>query len=78
MVLNAFTDSSSIVFCANGFQIQIATLNELIAKIQEDIPNLESNDESDQINKHFANTIAHLKLAKQQSSPNYSYAGLDV
>lgn len=78
MGFTAFGVSCSLVFCENAFQIQVTTLNELIAKIQEDLPNLESNDESDQINKHFANTIAHLKLAKQQSSPNYSYAGLDV
>lgn len=49
-------------------------LNQLIVKIKEELPNLEASEESDQINKHLANTIEHLRarLASPESDgPNY-------
>lgn len=40
-------------------------LNQLIAKIKETLPNLEANEETEQINKHFQNTLEHLQNQKQ-------------
>lgn len=54
-------------------------LNQLIAKIKEDLPNLEANEETEQINKHFTNTLDHLRL--RQESPDAdapSYEGLEL
>ncbi|KAJ8963966.1 hypothetical protein NQ314_005225 [Rhamnusium bicolor] len=43
-------------------QVDIEILNQLIKKIRDELANLESSDEADQITKHFNNTLAHLKL----------------
>merc|ERR1719411_375353 len=44
-------------------------LQELINRIQSELPNLENgSDEAEQINKHFENTILHLKMRKELSS----------
>merc|ERR1712012_300560 len=44
-------------------------LQELINRIQNELPNLESgSDEAEQINKHFENTILHLKMRKELSN----------
>ena len=44
-------------------------LQELIDRIQSELPNLEGgSDEAEQINKHFENTILHLKMRKETSS----------
>ena len=44
-------------------------LQELINRIQSELPNLEGgSDESEQINKHFENTILHLKMRKEISN----------
>ena len=54
-------------------------LNQLIVKIREDLPNLEANEETEQINKHFTNTIEHLRL--RQESPEAdtpTYEGLEL
>ena len=41
-------------------------LQELIQRIQDELPNLEGGtDEAEQINKHFENTIIHLKMRKE-------------
>ncbi|EEB19086.1 vacuolar protein sorting, putative [Pediculus humanus corporis] len=42
-------------------QIKIAMLNQVIAKIQEELPNLEASEETEQISNHFNNTISRLK-----------------
>lgn len=39
-------------------------INQLICKIKETLPNLEANEETEQINKHFQNTVEHLQLRK--------------
>uniref|UniRef100_A0A2K5C2H0 Vacuolar protein sorting-associated protein 35 n=1 Tax=Aotus nancymaae TaxID=37293 RepID=A0A2K5C2H0_AOTNA len=41
--------------------VTIQVLNQLIQKIQEDLPNLESSEETEQISKHFHNTLEHLQ-----------------
>ena len=54
-------------------------LNQLISKIREDLPNLEATEETEQINKHFTNTLEHLRL--RESSPEddgRSYTGLEL
>ena len=50
-------------------------LNQLISKIKETLPNLEANEETEQINKHFQNTLEHLQSRKQNpdsEGPDYS------
>lgn len=42
-------------------QIDASLVNELVKKIQDELPNLENNEESHQINKHFNNTVEHVK-----------------
>lgn len=42
-------------------QIEADVVNQIIAKIKEELPNLEINEERDQINKHFKNTKDHVK-----------------
>ncbi|KAL5022144.1 hypothetical protein ScPMuIL_001299 [Solemya velum] len=44
--------------------ITIPVINQLICKIKETLPNLEANEETEQINKHFQNTVEHLQLRK--------------
>jgi vacuolar protein sorting-associated protein 35 len=47
--------------------INIQTINQLITKIKEDMPNLEECEESKQIETYFNNTIAHIR---QRIDPN--------
>ncbi len=55
----------------------IQVLNQLIGKIREDLPNLEANEETEQINKHFQNTIEHLRMRQESSEADGpSYEGL--
>ncbi|XP_074645707.1 vacuolar protein sorting-associated protein 35-like [Tubulanus polymorphus] len=49
-------------------QVTIQVLNQLISKIREELPNLEANEESEQINKHFHNTVEHLRNRMESSS----------
>ena len=59
------------------FQVSVQVLNQLIAKIREDLPNLEANEETEQINKHFTNTLEHLRLRQETPEPDApSYAEL--
>jgi len=48
-------------------QVTIQVLNQLIAKVKETLPSLEANEETEQINKHFQNTLEHLQLQKHDS-----------
>ena len=51
-----------IFFLEKGVSsVQIDMVQELIDRIREDSPNLEANDEGEQIGGHFANTLAHIK-----------------
>ena len=44
-------------------------LQEILDRIKSELPNLEAgSDEAEQINKHFDNTLHHLKLRKEDAS----------
>lgn len=55
--------------------ITITMLNQLIAKINEELPNLEQCEETKQIEMHNNNTLAHIKL-RMESMANDT--GLEV
>ncbi|XP_039208401.1 vacuolar protein sorting-associated protein 35 isoform X2 [Crotalus tigris] len=59
--------------------VTIQVLNQLIQKIREDLPNLESTEETEQINKHFQNTLEHLRLRRESpESEGPIYEGLVI
>lgn len=61
------------------FQITTTILNQLMDKIREDLPGLEGSEETEQIRKHFENTINHIDLKRQtpdEGSP--SYEGISI
>ncbi|XP_015172905.1 PREDICTED: vacuolar protein sorting-associated protein 35 isoform X4 [Polistes dominula] len=41
--------------------VTVQILNQVIAKIREELPNLEVSEETEQIQKHLANTLEHLR-----------------
>lgn len=43
------------------YQVTVQILNQVIAKIKEELPNLGVSEETEQIQKHLANTLEHLK-----------------
>jgi len=51
--------------------ISVNMMNELIAKIKEDLPGLEAGEEADQIGQHFANTLVHLKMKQEAEEDKY-------
>lgn len=55
--------------------ITITMLNQLIAKINEELPNLEQCEETKQIEMHNNNTLAHIKLRMESMS---NETGLEV
>ena len=58
-------------------QITVQMLMQLITKIREDLPNLESNEETEQISKHFQNTIEYLHSQQDASRiEGVSFEGL--
>ncbi|XP_060081276.1 vacuolar protein sorting-associated protein 35-like [Ylistrum balloti] len=60
-------------------QITVQVLIQLITKIKELIPNLEANEETEQIHKHFQNTTEHLQLRKNNPEPDGpSYDALTI
>lgn len=58
------------------FQISVQILNQIIARVRELLPNLEANEETEQINKHFKNTLEHLQLHMEAQNSKISYEGL--
>ena len=58
-------------------QVTMALLNALISKIREELPNLEANQETEQINKHFQNTMDRLR-ARLEGQLEPSYDGLSL
>lgn len=62
-----------IFFLEKGVaSVQIEMIQELIDRIKEDSPNLEANDEGEQIGSHFANTLAHIKTRMaEEEGPSY-------
>lgn len=60
-------------------QITVAVLNQVIGKIREEIPNLEACEETEQINKHFSNTLEHLRARLENpEAETVSYEGLEI
>ena len=58
-------------------QVTVQVLNQLITKIKDLVPSLEANEETEQINKHFQNTLDHLQLRKNSpESEGVSYEAL--
>lgn len=55
--------------------ITVTMLNQLIAKINEELPNLEQCEETKQIEMHNSNTLAHIKLRMESMS---NETGLEV
>lgn len=55
----------------------IQILNQVIAKIREELPNLEVSEETEQIQKHLANTLEHLRNRMESpESEGLTYEGL--
>ncbi|KAI4829934.1 hypothetical protein KUCAC02_001594 [Chaenocephalus aceratus] len=74
--LRSSTDTS-LFYERENDAVTVQVLNQLIQKIREDLPNLEASEETEQINKHFQNTLEHLRL--QRESPEAegpAYEGL--
>lgn len=60
-------------------KINVQILNQLLEKIREDLPNLEDNEETEQITKHFQNTLEHLRMKQEaDNSDGPSYEGLTL
>lgn len=57
-------------------QVTVALVNQLIQKVREEIPNLEKSEESEQISKHFLNTLDHIR-AKMSTDPEL-YKGIEL
>lgn len=59
--------------------ITVDMLNQLIGKIRDELANLESNEETEQISKHFTNTLFHLRNRLEGPAVNgISYEGLTL
>ncbi|XP_033229903.1 vacuolar protein sorting-associated protein 35 isoform X1 [Belonocnema kinseyi] len=57
--------------------VTVQILNQVIAKIREELPNLEVSEETEQIQKHLANTLEHLRNRMESpESEGLSYDGL--
>lgn len=48
----------------------------MIAKIREELPNLEVSEETEQIQKHLANTLEHLRNRMESPETDSLYQGL--
>ncbi|XP_021696033.1 vacuolar protein sorting-associated protein 35 isoform X2 [Aedes aegypti] len=61
-------------------QITISMLNQLIAKINEELPNLEPTEETKQIEMHYQNTLVHIRsrMESNDSGLEVSFAGITL
>ncbi|XP_001868892.2 vacuolar protein sorting-associated protein 35 isoform X2 [Culex quinquefasciatus] len=62
-------------------QITVSMLNQLIAKINEELPNLEPTEETKQIEMHYQNTLAHIRSRMETNDAGAgaaAAAGLEV
>lgn len=67
-----------LYFTEKGNQeINCSVINQIIAKIKEELPNLEQNEEKDQINKHFENTKDHIKAVCSTNSNIFKEVALE-
>ncbi|XP_017786600.1 PREDICTED: vacuolar protein sorting-associated protein 35 isoform X2 [Nicrophorus vespilloides] len=69
-----------VYFYENGNdQVTVQMLNQLIGKIREESPNLESSEETEQITKHFNNTLDHLRARiENPETDGVSYEGIEI
>ncbi|EDW01033.1 GH21205 [Drosophila grimshawi] len=60
--------------------ITVAMLNQLIAKVNEELPNLEPSEETKQIESHYKNTLAHLRsrMESNDTALEVSFAGITL
>jgi len=69
--------NSYLFFLEKGNEeVSVSLVNQLLEKVREELQSLEKNDESQQISKHFLNTIEHIKT-KLASSPDL-YKGIEL
>ena len=66
--INTFFDSTKYLF--------FTLLLQLIAKINEELPNLELSEETTQIQKHFSNTLTHIKNRTETNDLEVSFVGI--
>jgi vacuolar protein sorting-associated protein 35 len=59
-------------------QITVQILNQMVGKIREELPNLEVSEDTDQINKHFKNTLEHIRLQKELHKASSQYEGIEL
>ncbi|XP_064466793.1 vacuolar protein sorting-associated protein 35-like [Ornithodoros turicata] len=60
-------------------QIKIDTISQLVGKIREELTLLEASEETDQIKKHFENTLDHMHIRMESpESDGPSYTGLEL
>lgn len=75
MFLRAFINVYILI--AIYFQFTVDIVNQVIAKIKEELPNLEVSEETEQIQKHLANTLEHLRNRMESpETDGLSYQGL--
>lgn len=53
---------------------------QLIAKVNEELPNLEPSEETKQIESHYKNTLAHLRsrMESNDTTLEVSFAGITL
>ncbi len=57
--------------------VKFEMLQELIDRIREETPNLDAGDEAEQIGRHYANTVAHIK-ARKEMADGPSFEGIQL
>lgn len=65
-------------FLMSIIQVTVDMLNQLVSKIRDELTNLENNEETQQISKHFSNTLVHLKNRKETGDETLNFAGLTL
>ncbi|XP_040157671.1 vacuolar protein sorting-associated protein 35 isoform X1 [Anopheles arabiensis] len=67
-------------FTRGNTQITVSMLNQLIAKINEELPNLEPTEETKQIEMHYQNTLAHIRSRMESTDAGIeaSFAGITL
>lgn len=60
--------------------ITVAMLNQLITKINEELPTLDSSEETKQIEMHYKNTLVHIRsrMESNDSTLEISFAGITL
>lgn len=51
---------------------------QVIKKIKEELPNLESSDETEQITKHFNNSLEHIRVRLESADDDQIYKGIEI